>query len=212
MNQKIISSSEDFILKYAPKSIFLASSGAAYEKGIKQNEHTCYGKLKVEQEERVALASKIGESVLTVCRIFNLSGRHISKSSTFALANFFSSAKQNLRIEINSCFPVFRRYCLDEEIVELALNLMSQGESHAFDSGGYKVELRDLAILVAELVGKEIQLEFPEIDHSIPASNYFSTSNKYEELLEKNLGRKPASIAIQLKETYEGMLENEQLN
>jgi len=208
INRSIIKSSEDFILKHSPRSIFLSSSGAIYTDKKSTKIHSCYKQLKLEQEERIGIASQLRGSSLSTCRIFNLSGRFISKVNTFALSNFISSALLSQRITVVSDFPVYRRYCNDKELVELVLSLMSRNQTVTFDSGGYKIELRDLAILVREAIGRKIELQFPAVNNSLSASNYFSKSQKYEQLLSGNLGRRPMSLLNQVEETVKGMKEN----
>jgi hypothetical protein len=51
-------------------------------------------------------------------------------------------------------------------------------------------------------------LQFPAVNNSLSASNYFSKSQKYEQLLSGNLGRRPMSLLNQVEETVKGMKEN----
>ena len=205
VNQKIISISETLLQNLKPKFVFLASSGAVYDSIEKNRFSTIYGNLKLEQEERIRIKCKEVGSALSICRIFNLSGSSITKPETFALADFLTSAQKLRKIVVNAQNEVLRRYCHDEELVALFLAMKEANFVADFDSGGYLVEIRELAQMVKYCVGQDVVINQIPINSKINSSNYFSKSRKYEELVKKYLGKDPKKLKEQIEETYEGI-------
>jgi UDP-glucuronate decarboxylase len=204
-NRNLISESEKIIRKVKPRYIFLASSGAVYENINKSKDSSLYGAMKLEQEDRIqTIAQEVGAQI-SVCRVFNLSGSFIGKLETFALSNFLSSAHLNQKIEVNSRILTTRRYCDTEELIELIVTMQKKGISKNFDSGGYEIELRDLANLVADIVKKNVKVFSSAIENKNLKNSYYSQSDAYEELLKKYLGREPLSLTKQVERTYQGM-------
>ena len=204
-NRNLILESEKIIRKVRPKYIFLASSGAVYENLNESKNSSLYGALKLEQEDRIQAMAQEVDAQVSVCRIFNLSGSFIGKLETFALSNFLSSAHVNQKIEVHSRVLTTRRYCDTEELIELIVTMQKEEISQNFDSGGYEIELRDLANLVAAVVKKDVEVISNEIENKNGKNSYYSQSCAYEELLKKYLGREPLSLTKQVEKTYQGM-------
>ena len=205
-NREIISRSEALLDEMRPGCVFLASSGAVYDSIEKKGSSTIYGALKLEQEERIRIKCKEIDSRLSICRIFNLSGAFITKSETFALANFLTSANESRQITVLAQNEVFRRYCNDEELIALILAMYQDNFAYEFDSGGYLVELRELAKIVKECVGNDVIINTAPINSNLEASTYFSKSQKYEELVKKYFGNLPKPLREQVEDTYQGII------
>ena len=203
MNNSIIHNSIDLIKRKHPKTVILASSGAVYRQGFKhfQEDNNLYSDLKLMQEEKIGEACiDIGVNLI-VTRIFNLSGNGINKVNTFAIAELISRAFQNQTLQIRSNYLVYRRYCDISQLLNLLLKLHEINFTGTFDSGGVKIELRDLARTIVKQLRSKCELDFADIGKDSPPDEYFSKSNLYEELLVKCLNERPLLISKQIVNT-----------
>ena len=203
MNNSIIHNSIDLIKRKHPKTVILASSGAVYRQGFKhfQEDNNLYSDLKLMQEEKIGEACiDIGVNLI-VTRIFNLSGNGINKINTFAIAELISRAFHNQTLQIRSNYLVYRRYCDISQLLNLLLKLHEINFTGTFDSGGVKIELRDLARTIVKQLRSKCELDFADIGKDSPPDEYFSKSNLYEELLVKCLNERPLLISKQIVNT-----------
>ena len=203
MNKSIINDSIDLIERKHPKTVILASSGAVYGQGFNnfKEDINLYSQLKLMQEEKIGAAcANIGVNLI-VTRIFNLSGNGINKINTFAIAELISRAFQNQKLQIKSNYLVYRRYCDISQLLNLLLKLHEINFSGIIDSGGIKIELRDLARTIVKQLGSNSELDFSDIDKDSSPEEYFSKSNLYDELLVKYLNEKSMLISKQITNT-----------
>ncbi len=203
INKSIIDDSIDLIKRKHPKTVILASSGAVYGQGFNhfQEDNNLYSELKLMQEEKIgAVCADIGVNLI-ITRIFNLSGNGMNKVNTFAIAELISRAFQNQSLQIRSNYLVYRRYCDISQLLNLLLKLHEINFTGTFDSGGIKIELRDLARTIVKQLRSNSELDFANIDKDSPPDEYFSKSNLYEELLVKCLNEKPLLISKQITNT-----------
>jgi len=209
INSEIIRNSVNFIMKNQPKVVILASSGAIY--GSYQNqENNLYSELKKVQEIKISEVCNFVGSKLIIVRIFNLSGSGIKKISTFVLAEFIYRSSRNKKITIKSNYPVFRRYCDVSEMLNLIIELSVTNENYVFDSGGTKIEIRELAKRVIQILDSSSKIFFPKINSSLSPDNYFSNSNEYENLVKKHLGLETVTLANQILLTKEALSNKKQ--
>jgi nucleoside-diphosphate-sugar epimerase len=203
VNKNIISNSVRLIKLKQPKSVILASSGAVYRLGnndLKENNHI-YSDLKLMQEEKIGEACSGNGINLIITRIFSLSGNGISKIDTFAIAEMVSRAFRNQKLHIKSNYLVHRRYCDITQLLNLLLDLNRNSFTGVIDSGGIKIELRELAQTIIEELGSNSEIDFPIIDKNSTPDEYYSKSNLFEDLLLKYSNKKPLSIKEQIKIT-----------
>jgi len=203
MNKSIINNSIDLIERKHPKTVILASSGAVYSQGFNnfKEDNNLYSELKLMQEEKIrATCDDIGVNLI-VARIFNLSGNGIKKINTFAIAELISRAFQNQKLHIKSNYLVYRRYCDISQLLNLLLKLHEINFSGIIDSGGIKIELRDLARTIVKQLGSNSELDFSDIGKDSSPDEYFSKSNLYDDLLVKYLSEKPMPISEQITNT-----------
>jgi len=208
VNLKLIEDSVKFIKSYKPKAVLLASSGAVYKLNRYQHtiQNTLYSELKQFQEIELSEACKTVNSNLIISRIFNLAGNGIRKVDTFAIAEFVYRAIHNQDIFIKSDFPVMRRYCDINQFLSLGFYLSLNKESITFDTGGVKIEIRELAKLVIDKLNSKSKIKTIPINKNLEPDNYFSNDFNYENLLEKCLGLKPATIYDQVESTKNALL------
>lgn len=203
VNKNIISNSVRLIKLKQPKSVILASSGAVYGLGnndLRGNNHI-YSDLKLMQEEKISEVCSDNGIKLIITRIFNLSGNGISKIDTFAIAEMISCAFRNQKLQIKSNYLVHRRYCDISQLLNLLLDLNRNSFTGVIDSGGIKIELRELVRTIIEELGSNSEIDFPIIDKNSTPDEYYSKSNLFEDLLLKYSNKKPLSIKEQIKIT-----------
>jgi len=203
VNKNIISNSVKLIKMKQPKTVILASSGAVYGLGnndLKGNNYI-YSDLKLMQEEKIGEACSGTSTNLIITRIFNLSGNGISKINTFAIAEMVSRAFKNQKLQIKSKYLVHRRYCDISQFLNLLLDLSRNNFIGVIDSGGIKIELRELVQTIIEELGSSSEIDFPVIDKNSTPDEYYSKSNLFENLLLKYLNEKPLSIKEQINIT-----------
>jgi nucleoside-diphosphate-sugar epimerase len=203
-NKKIIQNSVNFIKIYKPKSIFLASSGAVYGKNYSLDPKplSTYGQLKLNQESKISKIAADENLNLLISRVFNLSGSNINKFQTFAIAQLIKSAIDQKSIKVLADHQVFRRYADVNQLVRLILKLLDSKINGVFDSGGPLIELQELASEIKNIVDPLAKLEFTPINEKKPTDDYYSRSNRYEDLLKQYLGEVPISIEKQISNTF----------
>ena len=197
-NLNIINHSVELINKHKPKNVILSSSGVVYKNNLgTSNNNIVYAELKLIQEKMISNACSRNDSNLTISRIFNLSGE-IDKVEVFALSEFVDCAKKNIGIKIKSKNEVTRRYCDTNQLLRLLLKLSEQNISQVFDTGGAKIEIRDLAKKVIFLLNSHSKIICDPIDDSQTVDNYFSNSSKFEMLVMKVLDEIPLDLDKQI--------------
>ena len=206
-NEQIIEKSVNFIKIYKPESIFLASSGAVYGEDLSSTPKpiSTYGRLKLMQELRISNTAAEENINLIIGRLFNLSGRYINKFQTFAIAQMINSAMNQGFIKVLANHQVFRRYSDINQLIRLILKLLNSKTNVVFDSGGPLIELRELASEIKKIVNPSTKLEYNKIDEQIPADEYYSRSNKYENLLNEHLREAPIKMSDQILNTFQYM-------
>ena len=206
INLKIISNSTNLIKRICPKTVILASSGAIYGAKNSNFEDALYADLKTKQEELIAKACEISGSNLIVSRIFNLSGRGMTKESNYAIADLTLKAMQNLDLTTNSDRKVMRRYCDLTQLLKLLVEMAKLNLNCTFDTGGVKIDLKSLAYKITEVIETKSKVCFPSQYENLEADNYFSVSNNYEKLLLEILGIDSMSIDNQILNTRDALL------
>jgi nucleoside-diphosphate-sugar epimerase len=197
-NLNVINHSVDLINKYRPKNVVLSSSGVVHKSNLStSNNNKIYAELKLMQEKMISDACSRNHLNLITARIFNLSGE-IDKVEVFALSEFVNYAKKNLTIQIKSKNMVTRRYCDTNQLLRLLLKLSEQNISQVFDTGGAKIEIRDLAKKVIFLLNSNAKIICDPIDDSQTVDNYFSNSSKFEMLVMKVLEEIPLDLDKQI--------------
>lgn len=209
INLKIIENSVNFIKANKPKMVVLASSGAVYgsNSGANRVENNLYGDLKLLQEMEIGKACREAGSKLITIRIFNLSGSGIRKIDTFAIAEFVFKSLKNQNIFIKSNYLVTRRYCDISQLLKLVLCLVLDNKDLTFDTGGIKLEIRELAKITIEKLSSLSTVKSLEVSKNLPPDDYFSKSNEFEKLVKRYLKESPISIDNQIDFTKRSLLK-----
>ena len=137
--------------------VFIASSGAA---GFADDESASaamrlYGELKKQDEESFAAWAERSGKTAVIARIFNLSGPHINKLGSYALACFIMDALSGGPISVKSPHEVRRGYVAVRELMSLAFAMLVEGRTGTatFDTGGERMEMGEIAETVARKLG-----------------------------------------------------------
>ena len=190
------------------RAVFVASSGAAASTNPAAAMQL-YGALKREQERRFADWAAAGERRAIVTRIFNLSGPHINKQSSYALSAFILDALAGGPIRIRAPHRVIRSYVAIRELMSLVFALLLDGGKGVtrFDSGGAEVEMRAIAEAVAARVGN-VAITRPPLD-AATVDDYRGDGAAYAALLGHHR-IPPVPFDRQVAETVEYLSFSEQ--
>lgn len=139
------------------EAIFVASSGAAGRASDSQASPAMrlYGALKLEQEEMFARWAEQRKTRAVIGRIFNISGPHINKQDSYALATFIKDALGGRPISIRASHRVIRSYVAVRELMSLVFAMLLDGKREIgwFESGGEPMEMQQIAETVANQLG-----------------------------------------------------------
>ena len=200
-NGKIGQAVLDCIDRIGVEAAFVASSGAAAvaESANASAAMRLYGSLKRDAEDAFAEWAQRQGKGLVLARIFNLSGPHINKLSSYALASFIVDALAGGPIRIRAPHEVVRGYVAVRELMSLAFGLLlRRGPGITrFDSGGEPVELGVLGEVVAAQFGG-CAVERPE--RIIGEDRYLGNDVGYRALLLTE-GIEAVPLAQQIAET-----------
>jgi nucleoside-diphosphate-sugar epimerase len=173
------------LVQIGVQSVFLASSGAAYRANdVSASEAMrIYGSLKLEDElDFSKWAEQSGQQLITA-RIFNVSGPYINKISAYAMASFIADVLRGQPIAVTATKPVYRSYTSAEQLMSLALAAMLSPEQQklSFDTGGKKLEMRELAAEVAAALNGSVAAVPAMIDDV--SDDYTGDAEGYDRLM-----------------------------
>jgi nucleoside-diphosphate-sugar epimerase len=138
-------------------AVFVASSGAAEfaDDPTAPTAMRLYGSLKKGDEQAFARWAEERGARAVIARIFALSGPHINKHDTYALASFIRDALAGGPISIRSDFRVFRSYVAIRELMSLVFaGMLEDGPGVLrFSTGGERLEMQRVAEIVSETLG-----------------------------------------------------------
>lgn len=163
-----------------------------------------YAVLKRYEEELVRLHGTLHGKSTIVCRVWSVSGAHLTKVEDFALASFINQARAGGPVRVRSGHPVWRTYVDAGQLLGIGLCLLLDGRSADFDSGGFAVELGELASQVAEIMGPPGCLVERAPADGLPADIYLSESSALERLA-RELEIELLSLPDQIRRTAAGM-------
>lgn len=177
----------DAVDRIDARAIFVASSGAAAkaQDAAAPFAIKLYGSLKKADEEAFTEWAERRHRRAVICRIFALSGPHMNKHDTYALASFINDALAGKPITIRANFPVFRSYVAIRELMSLVFALMLESSEGVvrFDSGGEALEMQRIAEIVAETLGL-IETVRPALT-SKKVDQYVGDDARYRTLLDR---------------------------
>lgn len=186
------------------EAIFVASSGAAGRAGDPDASPAMrlYGALKLEQEDMFACWAELRGKRAVIARIFNISGPHINKQDSYALAAFINDALAGRPISIRASHRVVRSFVAVRELMSLVFAMLFDGKREAsrFDSGGEPMEMQEIAEAVASHFGT-IPVRRPTLEPS-NGDHYIGDDRRYRALLAAH-HIKPVPFERQVIETVD---------
>ena len=139
----------------------VASSGAVHSSTgrlVSDLRSDPYGTLKHVDELAFRAATRDAGGVCVIPRVFSVAGARMTKPGLYALGSMIEMATVGGPIEVRARGPVFRSYCGVDEVVALALWAALSGRDAVFDTCGTVVEIGDLAHLVAQVHGLDVDV------------------------------------------------------
>lgn len=188
------------------RGVVLPSSGAVYDHLLHKSRDPAaglYGQLKYQDELDFAAACAAHDTRLIIPRVFNLSGPHINKFDSYALASFIQQVLRGQPIIIQSRRPVLRSYYFVGDLIELCLRLLFKQDTAAtecFDAAGDEiVELGDLALRVATVLADHRPLATVRLPMLVDAvEDRYIGSRDQTSALESSLGFRPMPLDQQI--------------
>jgi len=204
-NLLLTSKAAQIIQKTKPKWVVLVSSGAIFDptnNEIDSNIVTnAYGFGKRVEELIVKNACEIVGANLVIGRLWGASGRFMVPNSAYALSDFIQNAIIHKQININSPYDVFRKYINAAQFMEVLVKSAQFGRNLTINSGGFLVEIGEVAKLVAaKVVGTKIIRS--NYDGSQP-NTYYPKDEEFNDLASE-MGIKLLSIDDQIDLTIRG--------
>lgn len=204
INMSLISKACQFIETSKPKWVVIVSSGAILDRksgNLESNiETNPYGFCKRVEEILVTQsAQKVGANVV-IGRLWGASGNHMPLNDAYALSDFIVSAHRDKKITIKSGGKVFRRYVDAGEFMKVLIKSAILGDSLTVNSGGPRVEIGELATLVAShFNGTVIERSSTEV----ATDDYFPRGDEFE-VTASFLGVTLSDMKTQVSQTVEG--------
>lgn len=205
VNKKLTSRAIDFIEAVKPSHVSNVSSGAVFSRltgSIEtDNASNPYGYGKLEEEnllKRVCLQNSIN---LSIGRLWGATGLHMPINRAYAISDLINMGILDKKLTIKAKNLVFRRYCDAGEFMNVLTYAATKSHFTLFDSGGPKVEIGDLALLISQEIGV-LNVE-RQIDSDVSIDDYYPRSQDYENLL-NSMGLKPVSLETQVRNTVVG--------
>lgn len=205
-NLSLISKACQIIESSKPKWVVTVSSGAILDRNsgeLESNiEKNPYGFCKrIEELLITQSAQKVGANVV-IGRLWGASGQLMPSNSAYALSDFIISAQKDKKINIKSGGKVFRRYLDAGEFMDVLIKAAQSGKSLTINSGGPRVEIGDLAEMVAQHFSEVEIYRSSALDD---VDDYYPHGSEFENLAEE-LGVELSDLKIQVSRTVKGHL------
>ena len=199
-NRRITEKIEEFIDFFEPNWVTTVSSGAA-NLNSEDIEKNPYGFLKIKEEEKIFQLSQKYKLNYSIGRLWGAMGNDMPINRNYAISDFICQAIIDKRIKVTADKLVFRRYVADTEFMETCIKSAISGYNDVFDSGGEKIEVRELASKVANIFGlSEVISSTPKED----SDNYYPVNEQYADLRARMKLPKPEGLNTLLERTIEG--------
>lgn len=155
INMKIDQSLIDAMSTGTPRSVFVASSGAAaLAEGASSYHH--YGAAKLDQERSMLDWGRASGVPVFCGRIYNLAGPYLIKPETYAIGSFIAQAIRSRSIVVEAKVPVYRAYLHIMDLCRLATGVADAAmrlDGPVDLSGPLVTEIQQVAEAVALEVG-----------------------------------------------------------
>ena len=206
INKEIINSGNWMVSLPSVKGFMHTSSGAACDTNADEFELNPYGYLKRLEELEFENSCIDFDANYLGLRVWSTSGAYIKTGGLLAIENLITQALTGNVISIKSGTPTYRTYADANEILIASLIGLLKGKTGLYNSGGFEIEIRDLANIISDLA--------PESGHKIlrPESRLteedrFCSNGPSIESVLLDLGLKFSNVQSQVLETMEYLKE-----
>ena len=206
INMEIIRSANWMISLPSVKGFMHTSSGAVCDTNSDNFELNPYGYLKrLEELEFEKSCSTFDTNYLGV-RVWSTSGAYIKRGGLLAIESLITQALSGDVISIENACPTYRTYADAKEILIASLIGLLSGKTGLYNSGGFEIEIGDLAKIISDLVpGIEHRVVRPEC-RSTEEDRFCSSDPSIESFL-LDRGLTFSSVPLQVQETMEFLKE-----
>ena len=177
--------------------VYLSSGAAARGKSENPVPGGCsYASLKRYAERLVLDLHERGDlETAEIWRVWSVAGTGNQNPEAFAFDNLLHQARhKNIRVQARS--EVWRRYVWLPELAEFLVSAEPVAPFPVLNTGGEKVELRELARKIAERSGAS--LSFPPLNPHVEADHYYSDGTHWQRVA-TFLNRKVTSLDRQIE-------------
>lgn len=202
-NSRITLRLKSLIQEKSPKWLIIVSSGAAAvaKYGFSNSAIDVYGTCKIDEENILReICSKTNTDF--VCgRLWGALGKFMPVNRSYAASDFIYTALTKNQITISNPDLIYRRFVDAGEFMNLLFIVAKSGKALELNSGGYSIELGDLAKKIGLFLNIDTILR-PQISKIIDKS-YLPPDNSYEESA-ANFGLSLSGIDTMVKLTIDG--------
>jgi nucleoside-diphosphate-sugar epimerase len=147
-----------------PKSIILISSGVVAQYKLGQRPLDPYIEIKCYEENLYRQFCIDNRINLIILRLWAASGSMMVEPLKYAFGDLIFQALTKSEIIVQSPEFVFRRYIDATQLFEVLLKLAKGGFDGVLNSGGWDLEIGQLAELVSQNIGRKSLVRRPEIN------------------------------------------------
>ena len=136
-------------------------------------------------------------------RIYSISGRYINEFRNLALSTFIRKSLNNEAVTVNSP-NAFRSYVDAEQLSEVVLKLSLGGFAGDLDSGGFLVNMEQLARLIVKVIGKG----YVEVSESPSSAKDYLGNHQAFNAVAQSLGVDLNHLDVQILRTTKAFLKD----
>jgi hypothetical protein len=183
LNLQIIHESVQAIKRTKPSHIVMVSSGVVTQwlTDSQSRKFDSYIKMKMIEEAEIRKTSEAIGANLVNLRLWGATGIHMTEPLKYAIGDLIYQNLTSENLEIQSNYPVYRRYADASQQMEICLRHSLIGGQLTLDSGGRVLEIGDLAEKIIGTLGSEKTVKRSKFINKEP-DRYYSTSQTMEEL------------------------------
>jgi nucleoside-diphosphate-sugar epimerase len=203
MNLNIIKQDQEFIRANTGLTTILISSGVVNGLSDSQkldNSYASYAQLKKMQEDVYKEASR-NDSRVKICRLYSCTSKDLLKTEGYLFSSIVRSALLDEPIIINSSSRVIRNYV---DLRQLFAALIRTRDQCLINSGGPKIEIRDLANLIVQTLNSNSKIQFPPYNSNSPSNHYAAPDESMKKMYDE-VGLTEISLEEQILNTSTGI-------
>lgn len=173
-NQRLF---EQYMWATSQRSVVMSmhiSSGAATRPDSRNPRLNPYGHQKWQEECAILGAIAEGRRI-QIARVWSVTGDLVTRPETYAFSDLIVQGLRSGRIRVRAQHEVWRRYTAADRYLSVAMASCWDEMGPVLDSGGERVEIRELALIIGELTRSQVDAS----PASGPADDYCSDGRVY---------------------------------